>query len=335
MTPESIIIVGGGPAGYTAAVYAARARLNPLCIEGFGAGGQLLTAGVVENFPSHVDGIVGPDLAGNLREHAAKFGGRFLMRDIARVDLSERPFRVWAGNEEYRTRALIIATGATPRKLRLAGEEELQGRGIAYCSVCDGALFEGKRVMVVGGGDAALEEAIGLTKFASEVVVVHRRRELRASRIMQEYAAAQERITFLTPYVVEELVGRDTARLTAVHLRNTETGTSRLQPLDGLFVSIGHEPASELFRDYLGHDSHGYLWVDPGSTRTTLEGVFAAGDVADRIYRQAITAAGTGTMAALDAERWLLHTAGGTNVAEVDDVPQWTAGLQRGAAVTR
>jgi thioredoxin reductase (NADPH) len=324
--PESVIIIGGGPAAYTAAVYAARARLSPLCIEGFGAGGQLLTTGTVENFPSYHDGVLGPELATDLRTHAERFGARFLLRDVTSVDLSQRPFSVFVGEQEHRARALIVATGATPRKLGLPGEEELQGRGIAYCSVCDGALFRGRRVMVVGGGDAALEEAIGLTKFASEVLLVHRRRAFRASRIMQEYAAAQERITTLTPYVVEELMGREGGRLTGVKLRDTETGSSRVQAVDGLFVSIGHEPASELFQPFLAHDSHGFLWVDPGSARTSVEGVFAAGDVADKVYRQAITAAGTGTMAALDAERWLLRTAGGTQV-EGGPTPAWTAGV--------
>lgn len=309
MDCEELIIIGGGPCGYTAALYAARARLNPFCIEGFEAGGQLLLTTDVENYPGFPEGVLGPDLTTKFREQAEHFGARFLMRDVTRVDFSRRPFRVYVGEDEHRARAVIVATGARPRTLGLASEHALQNHGVAYCSVCDGPFFTGKRVVVVGGGDAALEEAIGLTKFTGDVVVVHRRTELRASRIMQDYARANDSIELLVPYVVEEALGVEEGRLTGVRLRNVESGEERVELAAGMFVSIGHDPNTEIFRGCLDHDAHGYLRVEPGTTRTSIEGVFAAGDVQDRVYRQAVTSAGAGCMAAIDAERWLSHQA--------------------------
>jgi thioredoxin reductase (NADPH) len=232
------------------------------------------------------------------------------------VDFSERPFRVWVGDDEYRAQAVIVATGATARQLGLESEVALQGRGVSYCAVCDAAFFPGKRVLVVGGGDSALEEASFLAKFASEVLVVHRRDEFRASKIMQDYARAKDNVTFLTPYVVEEVQGSESGKVTGVRLRNSETGEERLEPADGLFVAIGHDPNTSLFLDHLDHDEAGYLVTQPSSTATNIEGVFAAGDVQDHVYRQAVTAAGSGCEAALDAERWLAHGKGG--VAEVE-----------------
>jgi thioredoxin reductase (NADPH) len=304
---RELIIIGGGPAGYTAALYAARANLRPLVIEGFAYGGQLMITSDVENYPGFRDGILGPELMGHFRAQAERFGAELITDDVTRVDFSQRPFRVWVEDEEYQARAVIVATGATARQLGLESEVGLQGRGVSYCAVCDAAFFPGKRVIVVGGGDSALEEGSFLAKYAEEVVIVHRRSEFRASRIMVDYARAKENVTFLTPYVVEEVLGVEEGKVTGVRLRNSETGEERVEPADGMFVAIGHDPTTGLFLDQLDHDEAGYLVTRPGSTATNVDGVFAAGDVQDHVYRQAVTAAGSGCAAALDAERWLSH----------------------------
>jgi len=302
---RELIIIGGGPAGYTAALYSARANLEPLVIEGFQWGGQLMITSDVENYPGFAEGIMGPQLMGEFRRQAEKFGAEFLADDVTRVDFSERPFRVWVGEDEYRAESVIVATGATARQLNLESERALHGRGVTYCAVCDAAFYRDKEVVVVGGGDSAMEEAIFLTKFASKVTVLHRRAEFRASPIMFDRARANEKIEFVTPVVVEEALGAEEGKLTAVRIRNLETDEISEIPADGLFVAIGHDPTTKLFVDQLDHDEAGYLVTQPGSTATNVEGVFAAGDVVDHVYRQAVTAAGMGSMAALDAERWL------------------------------
>jgi thioredoxin reductase (NADPH) len=300
---RDLIIIGGGPAGYTAALYSARANLKPLVIEGFQWGGQLMITSDVENYPGFVDPVLGPELMGTFRAQAERFGAEFLTDDVTSVDFSERPFRVYVGDEEFRAKAVIVATGASARQLGLDSEQALQGRGVTYCATCDGAFYRDREVVVVGGGDSAMEEAVFLTRFASKVTVVHRRAEFRASQIMLDRAGANEKIEFVTNAVVDEAVGD--GKLEAVRLRSTETDETWEIPADGLFVAIGHDPNTALFRDQLDHDEAGYLVTKPGSTATNVEGVFAAGDVVDHIYRQAVTAAGMGCMGALDAERWL------------------------------
>jgi len=302
---RELIIIGGGPAGYTAALYSARANLRPLVIEGFQWGGQLMITSDVENYPGFADGIIGPQLMGEFRRQAERFGAEFVADDVTRVDFSERPFRVYVGDDEYRAESVVVATGATARQLGLDSERALHGRGVTYCAVCDAAFYRDKEVVVVGGGDSAMEEAVFLTKFASKVTVVHRRDEFRASQIMLDRARQNGKIEFLTPFVVEEALGSDEGKLTGVRLRDVETDEVRDLPVDGLFVAIGHDPTTALFVDQLDHDGDGYLVTQPGSTATNVEGVFAAGDVVDHVYRQAVTAAGMGCMAALDAERWL------------------------------
>jgi len=263
----------------------------------------------VENFPGFPDGIAGPELMSRFRAQAERFGAEFVTDDVTGVDLSERPFRVSVGGDDYRAHSLIVATGARARELGLASERALQGRGVSYCAVCDAAFFRDRRVVVVGGGDTALEEAAFLARFASEVVLVHRRRELRGSQFMQAHALAQPNLTLVAPYVVEEVLGEEAGRVTGVLLRDAESGEMRVEEAGGLFVAIGHDPTSALFRDQLDTDPvTGYLVTRPGSTRTNVAGVFACGDVQDPVYRQAITAAGSGCMAALDAERWLTHS---------------------------
>jgi thioredoxin reductase (NADPH) len=302
---RELIIVGGGPAGYTAALYSARANLEPLVIEGFQWGGQLMITSDVENYPGFAEGIMGPQLMAEFRRQAERFGAEFIADDVTRVDLSEQPFRVWVGEDEYRAQSVIVATGATARQLGLESERALHGRGVTYCAVCDAAFYRDKDVVVVGGGDSAMEEAIFLTKFASKVTVLHRRAEFRASPIMLDRARANDKIEFVTPVVVEEALGADEGKLTGVKVRNTETNEVSVVPAEGLFVAIGHDPSTKLFLEQLDHDDEGYLVTKPESTATNIEGVFAAGDVVDHVYRQAVTAAGMGCMAALDAERWL------------------------------
>jgi thioredoxin reductase (NADPH) len=306
MTEETreLIIIGGGPAGYTAALYAARANLEPLVIEGFAWGGQLMITSDVENYPGYPDGIMGPEMMQDFRRQAERFGAQFVTDDVTRVDFTEHPFRVWVGDKEHTAESVIVATGATARQLGLESERTLQGRGVSYCAVCDAAFFREKEVVVVGGGDSAMEEAIFLTKFATKVSLVHRRHDFRASQIMIDRARANEKIEFVTPTVVEEVLSEN-GQTSAVRLRDLETGESRDVPAQGLFVAVGHDPNTKLFIDQLDHDEAGYLVTKPGSTATNIEGVFAAGDVVDHTYRQAVTAAGTGAMAALDSERWL------------------------------
>jgi thioredoxin reductase (NADPH) len=301
---RELIIIGGGPAGYTAALYAARANLQPLVIEGFAWGGQLMITSDVENYPGYADGIMGPAMMQDFRRQAERFGAEFLTDDVTKLEFAEHPFRVWVGDREFSAESVIVATGATARQLGLDTERTLQGRGVSYCAVCDAAFFREKEVVVVGGGDSAMEEAIFLTKFATKVSLVHRRNDFRASQIMLDRARANEKIDFVTPAIVEEVLSEG-GQTSGVRLRDLDTGDTRELAAQGLFVAIGHDPNTKLFLDQLDHDEAGYLVTKPGSTETNVEGVFAAGDVVDHTYRQAVTAAGTGAMAALDAERWL------------------------------
>ena len=302
---RDVIVIGGGPAGYTAALYTARANLSPLVIEGFNWGGQLMITSDVENYPGYADGVLGPAMMADFRRQAERFGAEFVTDDVTRVDFSEQPFRVWVGETEHRADAVIVATGASARQLGLPSEQTLQGRGVSYCATCDGAFFRDKVVVVVGGGDSAMEEATFLTRFARNVVIVHRRDEFRASPIMVDRARLNEKVEFVLNAVVDEVLGEEDGRVTGVRLRDTVTGETTELDADGLFVAVGHDPNSSLFLDWLDHDEQGYLVTEPGSTRTNIPGVFAAGDVQDHTYRQAVTAAGSGTMAALDAQRWL------------------------------
>jgi thioredoxin reductase (NADPH) len=300
---RELIIIGGGPAGYTAALYAARANLEPLVFEGFQWGGQLMITSDVENYPGYAEGVLGPEMMKDFRRQAARFGAEFVSDDVTRVDFSERPFRVYVGDEEHLAEAVIVATGANARQLGLPSEQNLQGRGVSYCAVCDAAFFREKQIVVVGGGDSAMEEAIFLTKFADKVTIVHRRDEFRASQIMEDRARANEKIEWITSAVVEEAIGENA--LEAVRIRDLKTGEPTDIPADGLFVAIGHDPSTKLFAGQLDLDEAGYIVTKPGSTATNVEGVFAGGDVVDHTYRQAVTAAGMGCQAALDAERWL------------------------------
>jgi thioredoxin reductase (NADPH) len=300
---RDVIVIGGGPAGYTAALYAARANLKPLVIEGFQWGGQLMITSDVENYPGYAEGVLGPEMMKDFRRQAERFGAEFVTDDVTRVDLSERPYRVDVHNEEHLARAVIVATGATARQLGLDSERKLHGRGVTYCAVCDASFYPDKDVYVVGGGDSAFEEALYLTKFARRVTIIHRRDEFRASQIMVDRARANDKIEFILNAVVEDVLG-DTA-IEGLRVRDVETGETREVPAEGLFVAIGHDPTTALFVDWLDHDDAGYLITKPGSTETNLPGVFAAGDVQDHVYRQAVTAAGSGCMAALDAERFL------------------------------
>jgi thioredoxin reductase (NADPH) len=300
---RELIIIGGGPSGYTAALYAARADLEPLVIEGFQWGGQLMITSDVENYPGYADGVMGPEMMSDFRRQAERFGAEFVTDDVTRVDFSEQPFRVWVGNDEYVARSVIVATGASARWLGIETEQQHRGRGVSTCATCDGAFFREKDVYVVGGGDSAFEEALFLTKFATNVHLVHRRDEFRASRIMVDRAEQNPKIEFVKNAVVEEIIGTD--KVEALKLKSTVDGEEWVVPADGVFVAIGHDPNTALFVDQLDHDEAGYLVTKPGSTETNIPGVFAAGDVQDHTYRQAITAAGSGCMAALDAERFL------------------------------
>jgi len=300
---RDLIIIGGGPAGYTAALYAARANLEPLMIEGFQWGGQLMITSDVENYPGYAEGVLGPEMMKDFRRQAERFGAEFVSDDVTRVDFSEQPFRVWVGDEEYRAETVIVATGADARKLGLPSEQRLQARGVSYCAVCDAAFFREKEIAVVGGGDSAMEEAIFLTKFADKVTLVHRREEFRASQIMEDRARANDKIEFVTNAVVDEVLGENS--VTGVTIRDVNTDETTELPADGLFVAIGHDPNTKLFVGQLELDDAGYFFNKPGSTETSVEGVFAGGDVVDHTYRQAVTAAGMGCMTALDAERWL------------------------------
>jgi len=300
-----LLIVGGGPAGYTAALYGARAGLEPVCIEGFEAGGQISRSYLVENFPGVPDGTSGADLSNRIREQATRFGARVLMDDVEAVDLSQRPFQVRSTGGSFSSDALIVATGSRPRSLGLPGEEDLVGRGIAYCALCDGAFFAGQDVVVVGGGNAALGESIAMARVASRVTLVHRRDTFRADTIVEQTARATPGIDILTPVMVEELIADEAGDLCAVKLRDLATGEQTYHPTAGLFVAIGHQPAIGLFEPYLAIED-GHIARSSRTTATSLPGVFAAGDVADSRYRQALTAASSGSMAAIDAERWLI-----------------------------
>ena len=304
MTEErDLIIIGGGPAGYTAALYAARANLRPLVIEGFNWGGQLMITSDVENYPGYADGIMGPEMMADFRRQAERFDTEFVTDNVTKVDLSQRPFRIWVEDTEYTARSVIVATGASARWLGLESEERLKGRGVSACATCDGAFFRDKHIFVVGGGDSAFEEALFLTRFGYKVTLVHRRDEFRASPIMVDRARAHEKIEFKTPFEVEEVLGDNS--ISGLRLRNSETGETEEVEAGALFVAIGHDPNTALFVDQLDHDENGYLVTKPGSTETNIPGVFAVGDVQDHIYRQAVTAAGSGCMGALDAERFL------------------------------
>ena len=302
---RSVIIIGGGPAGYTAALYSARALLHPLVIEGITWGGQLMNTSEVENFPGYSEGVMGPQMMSDLRAQAERFGTEFVTDDAVRVDLSQRPFVVETGDETYRARVLIIATGAKARELGLPSETTLQGKGVSYCAVCDAAFFRGQNVVVVGGGDSAMEDGIFLTRFAEKVSIVHRRDEFRAEPIMLERARANEKIELVTNAVVDEVLGSEEGRVTGVRLRSTETDETWEVEAGGVFVAIGHDPNTSLFTEALEHDEAGYLITKPYSTATNVPGVFAAGDVQDPTFRQAITAAGSGCIAALESERLL------------------------------
>jgi thioredoxin reductase (NADPH) len=315
---RELIIVGGGPAGYTAALYAARANLGPLVIEGFRWGGQLMITSDVENYPGYPDGIMGPEMMADFRRQAERFGAEFITDDVTKVDFSQQPFRIWVDQTEHRARSVIVATGASARWLGLESEQRLQGRGVSACATCDGAFFKEKPIVVVGGGDSALEEALYLTRFGTKVTLVHRRNEFRASPIMIDRARANEKIELLTPYTVDEVLGD--MSVTGVRLRNTETDEPLEIEARGFFVAIGHDPNTKLFVDQLDHDEGGYLVTQPGSTATNIPGVFAVGDVQDHVYRQAVTAAGSGCMGALDAERYLAALDGHQAVAAVEPV---------------
>ncbi len=302
-----LAIIGGGPAGYTAALYAARGDLAPVVIEGYAAGGQLMITTEVDNYPGFENGIMGPELIREMRAQAERFGTTFRTEDVTAVRFSNDPMttphELDVSGETIQARAVIVATGATARQIGLASEQRLQGRGVSYCAVCDGAFFREHEVVVVGGGDSAMEEATFLTKFAAKVTIVHRREELRASKIMQARARANPKIAWELGYVVEEVLGEDA--VSGLRLRETDGTATKEIPCTGLFVAIGHDPTTALFVGVLEMDENGYLIQQPGSTATKISGVFVAGDVADHVYRQAVTAAGDGCMAALDAERWL------------------------------
>jgi thioredoxin reductase (NADPH) len=309
---RNLIIVGSGPAGYTAALYAARANLNPLVIEGAQSGGALMTTTEVENFPGFRDGVMGPDLMDNMRAQAEKFGAEFIIDDATRVELGDRPTEagteglktVWVGDKEYWARAVILATGSAWRPLGVPGEQELLGHGVSSCATCDGFFFRNQHIIVVGGGDSAMEEATFLTRFAETVTIVHRRDSFRASKVMQLRALNNPKIKVEWNSVVEEILGED-GKVNGARLRNVQTGETKTLDVTGVFVAIGHDPRSELFKGQIELDDDGYVKVEAPTTRTNQVGVFAAGDLVDHTYRQAITAAGTGCAAALDAERFI------------------------------
>ena len=325
---RNVIIIGSGPAGLTAAIYTARANLAPLVIEGEPSsttdqpGGQLMLTTEVENYPGFIDGVMGPELMGNFRAQAARFGAEYLTAKVAKVDFSQRPYGVWVGDPTapeptYQANSIIVSTGAQSLMLGIDREEELIGHGLSTCATCDGFFFRGHEIAVVGGGDSALEEALFLTKFADRVTIIHRRDALRASKIMQERAFKNDKIGFLWNHTVTELLG-DT-KLDGIVVGDVKTGETRTLPVTGLFVAIGHRPNTDLFKGVLDMDDAGYLITKAGSTRTNVPGVFACGDVQDHTYRQAITAAGSGCMAAIDAERWLEAT--GDAPEDMDETP--------------
>ncbi len=301
---HNVVIIGSGCAGLTAAIYAARANLKPLVIDGHEPGGQLTLTTMVENFPGFPDGILGPELIENMRKQAERFGAEFKSGAVSEVDLSRRPFKIVSGKETYETKTLIVAAGASARLLGLPSERQLMGRGVSTCATCDGYFFRGKPIAVVGGGDTAMEEAVFLTRYASRVYLVHRRPEFRASKIMIDRARANDKVEFVTPAVVDEILPHPSGHVEKVRLRNPQTNTTTELELEGVFVAIGHDPNTAVFRGKLEMDPNGYL-ISLNGSKTTVPGVFIAGDVQDHRYRQAVTAAGSGCMAALDAERFL------------------------------
>jgi thioredoxin reductase (NADPH) len=322
---HDVVIVGSGPAGYTAALYAARANLDVLVFQGFEAGGQLMLTSDVENYPGYREGVMGPDMMDDFEAQAARFGAKMRLENVDRVDLSERPFKVWAEGAEEPTlaRAVIIATGAQAKWLGLPGEQRLMGRGVSGCATCDAFFFKGKRVAVVGGGDTAMEEALVLSKFAGEVVLIHRRDEFRASKIMLDRARKNPKITFITDTVVEDVLGENSVE--GIRIKNLKTGEISELEVDGFFAAIGHAPATGIFKDQLEMDDGGYI-LQKENTMTSIPGVFAAGDVSDKRYRQAVTAAGDGCRAAIDAERWLEAQG---EAEEAEDPAVWVAAKDR------
>jgi thioredoxin reductase (NADPH) len=315
---ENVIVIGSGPAGYTAALYTSRADLRPLVYEGYLWGGLLQTTTDVENYPGFPEGIMGPEMMQRFKDQAERFGARLETEDVTRVELSADggPHRVWVGDEEHLARTVILAMGAEHKKLGVPGEEELANRGISYCATCDAAFFRQKRIMVVGGGDSAMEEAIFLSKFGASVAVVHRRDEFRASQIMVDRAREIENVEFLTPYVVERFEAGEEGSLSRAVLKHADSGEERLVEVDGAFIAVGHQPQSELVAGQVETDDDGYVLTEGKSTRTSVPGVFAAGDLVDHSYRQAVTAAGTGCQAALDAE-WYLRDTPPEELAEI------------------
>jgi thioredoxin reductase (NADPH) len=305
MSARNLIIIGSGPAGWTAAIYAARAELQPLIFEGPEPGGQLMTTTEVENFPGFPQGILGPELMANMREQAKRFGAEIISENVTAVDFSSRPCKVTAGDKVYEAKTIIISTGASARRLGLESEKKLFGKGVSACATCDGFFFKGKKVAVVGGGDAAMEEANFLTRYADKVYLVHRSDTFRASKIMQERAFGNPKIEVLRNTVVADVLGVDAGHVTGVRLKDAQSGELRDLEVDGMFTAIGHEPNTALFKGFIDLDEKGYIKTVPGSTRTNLQGVFAAGDVQDYKFRQAVTAAGSGCMAALEAEKYL------------------------------
>jgi thioredoxin reductase (NADPH) len=304
---ENLIILGGGPAGYTAALYAARAELEPLVIEGFQWGGQLQNTTDVENYPGYPEGVMGPEMMNQFRAQAERFGTRFISDDATEVELTDGGIQtVRVGKDEYKARAVILSMGAEPKRLGIPGEIELGGRGVSTCGVCDGAFFKGEDVAVIGGGDSAMEDSIFVSKFAKNLKIVHRRDEFRASKIMQERAKGKENIDFVTPYVPTEFVAGEDGKIAKILLQHAETGEQKEIAVGGAFVAIGHRPRSELVKEQVELDDEGYVVVEEPSTKTKLGGVFAVGDLVDHTYRQAVTAAGSGTKGALDAE-WFLR----------------------------
>ena len=300
---EKVIIIGSGPAGLTAAIYTARANLNPLCIEGEAYGGQLMITSDVENYPGFEKGIQGPEIMDIFRRQAERFGTRYITKDVSKIDVTEHPFKVWVSHQEYQAHCLIVSTGARSKFLGLEAEKKLLGRGVSTCATCDGAFFKDEDIVVVGGGDSAMEEAIFLTRFAKQVYIVHRRDYFRASKIMADRAIKNPKIKVLWNCVVKDIIGQKAVE--SVILENTKEGQTSNLPCGGVFIAIGHQPNTEIFKDILETDDKGYIITKKDSTYTSVDGVFAAGDVQDFVYRQAITAAGSGCMAAIDAERWL------------------------------